>query len=241
MVQTPVTTLLVGALGLTGALGCVGARNPEPVPIMRVEQLDEVPILRDFPELVLADGARTPIAVQCVLDTSGRIVKDMILNLDGPSNDLSAPVTKILLQASFSRPLVHGEPRRALVEVAFDLNSRTAVISPRLSDRIAWLESMVEVKPAVLSGPPLHYPDEARQAGITGRVIVQAVIGRDGRAEPASVRIIQSLKPDIDYEATHYVYNATFRPAQVAGRPVRTLVTIPIDFKIRRSSRTVGP
>jgi TonB family protein len=240
MVQTPVASL-VGAIGLTGALACVSARTPEPVPIVRVDQLDEIPILRDFPEVVLADGVRAPTAIQCVLDTSGRIVKEMILDLDEPSQDLSGSVTQMLLQVSFSRPLVHGEPRRALVEAAFDFNSRTAVVLPRLSDRIAWLESMVEVKPAVLSGPPLHYPDDARQAGITGRVIVQAVIGRDGRAEPASVRIIQSVQPDLDFEAMHYVYNASFRPAQVAGRPVRTLVNLPIDFKIRQSLRTMRP
>jgi len=54
-----------------------------------------------------------------------------------------------------------------------------------------FMESVVEERPEVLSGPALNYPDLLRQAGVQGRVLVQAIIDTSGRAEPPSVKVIQ--------------------------------------------------
>ena len=101
------------------------------------------------------------------------------------------------------------------------------------SDQV-FMESVVEERPEVLSGPALNYPDLLRQAGVQGRVLVQAIIDTSGRAEPASVKIIQSPNPGFDQSAKNYVLRALFRPARVHGRAVRVLVNLPIDFKIKR-------
>jgi protein TonB len=97
-----------------------------------------------------------------------------------------------------------------------------------------FLESVVEERPEVLSGPQPQYPDLLRQAGIQGRVIVQAIIDTSGRAEPPSVKVIQSPNPGFDQPAKNYVLRALFRPARVHGRAVRVLVNLPIDFRIKR-------
>ena len=101
------------------------------------------------------------------------------------------------------------------------------------SDQV-FMESVVEERPEVLSGPQLQYPDLLRQAGVQGRVLVQAIIDTSGRAEPPSVKIIQSPNPGFDQPAKNYVLRALFRPARVHGRAVRVLVNLPIDFKIKR-------
>ncbi|MFN2571295.1 MAG: energy transducer TonB [Gemmatimonadales bacterium] len=101
------------------------------------------------------------------------------------------------------------------------------------SDQV-FMESVVEERPEVLSGPALNYPDLLRQAGVQGRVLVQAIIDTTGRAEPPSVKIIQSPNPGFDQSAKQYVLRALFRPARVHGRAVRVLVNLPIDFKIKR-------
>ena len=97
-----------------------------------------------------------------------------------------------------------------------------------------FMESVVEEGPEVLSGPALNYPDLLRQAGVQGRVLVQAIIDTSGRAEPPSVKVIQSPNPGFDQPAKNYVLRALFRPARVHGRAVRVLVNLPIDFKIKR-------
>ncbi len=58
------------------------------------------------------------------------------------------------------------------------------------------LEAIVDEKPSVLSGPQLVYPEILRQARIQGRVIVQAIIDTTGRAEPKSLKILQSPNQD---------------------------------------------
>jgi len=95
-----------------------------------------------------------------------------------------------------------------------------------------FMESIVEEKPVVLSAPPPLYPDLLRQAGIQGRVMVQAVIDTTGRAEPGSVKIVLSPNPGFDQPARQYMLKALFRPARVHGRAVRVLIALPIDFRI---------
>ncbi len=85
--------------------------------------------------------------------------------------------------------------------------------------------------PVLLSGPPLQYPELLRHAGIEGRVIVQATIDTTGRAEPASVKLIESPNPGFDQAAINWVRRALFRPARVNGQVVRALMKMPIDFK----------
>ena len=102
-----------------------------------------------------------------------------------------------------------------------------------LPDQV-FLESVVEERPEVLSGPQPQYPDLLRQAGIQGRVLVQAIIDTSGRAEPPSVKVIQSPNPGFDQPAKNYVLRALFRPARVHGRAVRVLINLPIDFRIKR-------
>jgi len=97
-----------------------------------------------------------------------------------------------------------------------------------------YMESVVEERPEVLSGPQLQYPDLLRQAAIQGRVLVQAIIDTSGRAEAPSVKVIQSPNPGFDQPAKNYVLRALFRPARVHGRAVRVLINLPIDFKIKR-------
>ena len=104
------------------------------------------------------------------------------------------------------------------------------------SDQV-YMEAVVEERPELLSGPQPVYPDLLRQAGVQGRVIIQAIIDTTGRAEPASVKVIQSPNPGFDQPARQAVLRALFRPARVHGRAVRVLVNIPYDFKITGARR----
>lgn len=101
------------------------------------------------------------------------------------------------------------------------------------SDQV-FMESVVEERPELLTRPPLQYPDLLRQAGVQGRVLVSAIIDTLGRAEPASVKVVQSPNPGFDQPAKNMVLKSLFRPARVHGRAVRVLVNLPIDFTIKR-------
>jgi len=95
-----------------------------------------------------------------------------------------------------------------------------------------FMESSVEEPPEVLSGPTLRYPAWLREQGIQGRVVVQFIVDSLGRAEPSSIKVIETPNAGFDSTAAHYVRHARFKPGIVHGRPVRVLINLPIDFKV---------
>lgn len=110
--------------------------------------------------------------------------------------------------------------------------ARDSGAGPMPTSNEVFMEAIVEEKPTVLSGPQLVYPEVLKQARIQGRVIVQAIIDTTGRAEPSSLKILESPNPGFDQDARNYVLKALFRPARVHGRAVRVLVQVPVDFRI---------
>ena len=107
---------------------------------------------------------------------------------------------------------------------------------PVASDRTVgsdeyWSSAMVEEPPVLLAGRPPSYPEALRAAGITGRVVVQAVIDTLGRAEP-EVTVAESSHAGFESPALDYVRHAVFRPGRVHGRRVRVLIRLPVDFRL---------
>ena len=87
-----------------------------------------------------------------------------------------------------------------------------------------------------MSAPPLDrdYPAILRQAGITGRVVIEAVIDTTGRAEPASIQVVQTVNPGFSDAAKRWMSKALFRPARRNGQAVRVLVTQALDYSLTR-------
>lgn len=92
----------------------------------------------------------------------------------------------------------------------------------------------VEEQPVLLSHPPLRYPELLRQAGIEGRIVVEAVLDTLGYAERGSLRIAQGGQAPFEAEALAVVRASTYRPGRVSGHAVRVRVQVPIVFAIRR-------
>src|SRR5438093_109234 len=55
-----------------------------------------------------------------------------------------------------------------------------------------WSPTAVDDPPALLTGPPLAYPEVLRRAGTAGTVVVQVVIDTLGQAEPRSLALESS-------------------------------------------------
>jgi TonB family protein len=70
-------------------------------------------------------------------------------------------------------------------------------------------------------------PDLAREAGVTGTVVVWTLVGKDGRVKDA--RVVESI-PLLDAAAVAAVRQWVFRPAQSNGLPVTLWVEVPVRF-----------
>jgi periplasmic protein TonB len=95
-----------------------------------------------------------------------------------------------------------------------------------------FMEAIVEEKPSILAAEPPIYPSLLQQAGIQGRVMVQFIIDTTGRAEPGSIKVLESPNPGFDGPSRNYILHAIWRPARVHGRPVRVLVTQPVLYQL---------
>ncbi|NPV13517.1 energy transducer TonB [candidate division WOR-3 bacterium] len=90
----------------------------------------------------------------------------------------------------------------------------------------------VEVKPNPINIPKPVYPDLARNAGIEGQCVVEALVDVDGSIIEA--RIIKSSgNQSLDAAAVEAAYKAKFTPAKQRDKAVRVWVSIPYRFTLQ--------
>ena len=77
----------------------------------------------------------------------------------------------------------------------------------------------------------VEYPEEAKENGWSGRVILTFVVGKDGKI--SEVNVVETPQPVLA-KAVVYVVNKMPRwtPGRVSGIPVRVRYTMPFKFKL---------
>jgi protein TonB len=75
------------------------------------------------------------------------------------------------------------------------------------------------------------YPLAARAAQLEGDVVLQAVVGADGRV--GGVSVVRSAHPLLDDAAKKAVLNYRYTPAQRNGVPESATIRITVSFKMR--------
>ena len=93
--------------------------------------------------------------------------------------------------------------------------------------------SLADEPPAMLAGPVPAYPEQLRQAGVQGRVVLEVVVDTAGRVEPGSFVVVSAAHRAFVAPAQQALAATVFRPARVHGRAVRVRVRIPVDFVLR--------
>jgi TonB family protein len=74
------------------------------------------------------------------------------------------------------------------------------------------------------------YTDEAREKRISGIVILEVIIGKEGRVRDAQV--LKPLPFGLDQAAIDAVKQWQFKPGTLAGQPVDVLFNLTINFKL---------
>jgi TonB family protein len=117
-------------------------------------------------------------------------------------------------------------PMASLRAVTAVLPSAPAVMAPqqqpvRIGGQIGEPKKIKHVAPA--------YPDIALSARVQGIVIVEAVIGTDGRVVEAKVLRPVAL---LDQAALDAVYQWEFTPTLLEGVPVPVIMTVTVNFRL---------
>ncbi|UZR96569.1 energy transducer TonB [Chondrinema litorale] len=78
----------------------------------------------------------------------------------------------------------------------------------------------------------INYPDSLRPQQVYGKVVVEFVINKSGKAE--QVKVLESLHPDLDKEAVRVVKQMpNWTPTKVYGEPIASKMSIPITFQLK--------
>jgi periplasmic protein TonB len=84
--------------------------------------------------------------------------------------------------------------------------------------------------PRVLYDPEPEFSDEARQAKYQGTVVLEVIVGTDGRTH--DIRVVQALGMGLDEKAIEAVRQWRFEPGRNQGIAVAVLVDVEVDFHL---------
>jgi TonB family protein len=86
----------------------------------------------------------------------------------------------------------------------------------------------------------LVYPENAKNGGIQGRLVLQFTICTDGKVR--DVKVLRGIDPDLDAEAIRVVSSSPdWKPGSVNGKPVNVSYVFPIVFKLRGDKKDGEP
>jgi protein TonB len=94
----------------------------------------------------------------------------------------------------------------------------------------------VEEMPTIIGGyealyKNLHYTEIAKRTEITGTVVIELVVDKDGN--PTEVKVVKSIGGGLDDIALNAVKNLKFTPGIQSGKPVKVRMNIPIKFVLK--------
>ena len=105
------------------------------------------------------------------------------------------------------------------------------VVAPPSEDELPKLGEYVYVEelPEAITKVPPEYPDIARQANVDGTVLMQVLVGKDGKVK--DTKVVKSV-PMLDAAAIAAVKQWVFKPALSNNKPVAVWVAVPMKFTL---------
>ncbi len=83
----------------------------------------------------------------------------------------------------------------------------------------------------------IQYPTMAQENGIQGKVVVQFVVGKDGKV--GEVKVVRSVDKELDKEAVRVCKSLPrFKPGRLNGQAVSVWYTLPFTFKLQANVMT---
>ena len=201
---------IVGCFVLMFVVNLIIAQQQKAIPVVQMQVSDLAappPLTQDTPppQVQVTPAAAPPAAAIPV-----------------PVPDAEAPQEQTIMsqeEIATSTPGVaeQGEGQQIVVAPSEDE-------LPKFGDYV-YVEELPE---AVTRTLPI-YPDLAREAGVDGTVMVQALVGKDGKVR--DVRVVKSI-PMLDESAKAAVRQWVFKPALSNNKPVAVWVACPVKFSL---------
>lgn len=192
-----------------------------------------------YPEIARKAGIEGRVLVYVQVDENGKVRHAKVQKSLGP-NGCDEAAIKAVESVEWEPAMQRDQPVTVWIAVPVDFRLGTErekslkpVSEKALPDEVYFTEYDEAPRPvggyAVL-GSNLVYPEEAKKAGIQGKVEVYAHIGEKGQL--LETKIFHSLDPECDEAALRVVQGVQWLPAKKDDKPVATWIAIPFEFKM---------
>jgi TonB family protein len=205
----------------------------------------------DYPADALAKEIKGLVRVSITIDAAVEVTKANVL--DGPP-ELRASAFKAAMGMKYA-PAADATDTILALDYRLDaLSWGVRVLQPMATGNFTSFGGAVSGGPGTSPGPAIPgpngayrvggniapprkikdfapvYPPAARQAGIQGVVILEAIIGVDGTVTNA--RVLRSI-PLLDQAAIDAVKQWQYTPVMLSGTPVPIVMTVTVNFALR--------
>lgn len=132
----------------------------------------------------------------------------------------------------------HSYTRSArILGIALLLASGLALAGAGIATQ-ADLATEFDEAPSYATMSPPKYPKSALDAKIAGQVMLK--VGIDATGKPVTIDIVSTPDAAIGKAASEAVASWTFNPAKKAGKPVPSIIQVPIDFSLDETAAAPG-
>lgn len=184
--------------------------------------------------LLLADSGHLPVTL-VARDSSLLVLArergrhdPVHLDYYGPPDSGGAKPLDIRLSTVDAGAFLDSLDAKILVS-HFDSNA------PRPDSSVVLAEQIRE-PPHIESMGAFEYPEDLRQMGLEGTVVLQVIVDSTGRADPKSIKVISATNPGFSAAAIEAVRKTRFRPGRLNGHALRVLLAVPIRFTLMHNS-----
>jgi TonB family protein len=164
--------------------------------------------------------------------------------------ELAAPQTQTTAPTTIALAIPHaGEPPRSYkLEIpaasagtnGLPAGSYTLKVLPPATAASAQTnpDRTLHVSPGVIAGSRINfaepiYPDVAKKAKLNGTVVLDAIIGKDGKMK--SLHVLTSTNPMFNNSAMEAVQHWTYKPYLLNGQPTEVDTTITVNYALTPS------
>lgn len=174
-------------------------------------------------------AAHEVVTVSAIIGVDGRVqeVKDAV-----GSEELKAAAKEAVRGWTYAPMTVFGRPVEVTAEIPVEFGGSDPPPSGSAQGSTDALPKFgeyvfVEVLPEAIEHPAPEYPAAAKQSGVSGTVMVQALVDKDGHV--VDTRVVKSI-PELDAAAVATAKHWVFKPATAGGKPVAVWVAVPMKF-----------
>ncbi len=179
-----------------------------------------------YPDIAKKAHVQGAVVLQAVIAKDGT-VKNLTLISGAPMLVVSA--IEAVQQWKYKPYILNGEPTEVETTITVNYSFSPDQGQPGVSSLTGGSESPKSI-PVPLYVVQPEYTQQAREAKVSGVVLVNLVVDEQGR--PQNVHILRGLGDGLDEKAVEAVKQYKFKPAMVDGTPVPVTLNVEVNFKL---------